>query len=172
MESPSVRGGGFGLNSQRNFASICELDGVPNQVGQDLTQTARISEHGLRCFRRGLTQKLESLFIGPEGERFQGRLHALTQVEWRLFQIDFAGLDLREVENVVDDVQQGFSGQLDRLQVLSLLARQVRLQREIGHSDDAVQRSADFMAHIGKKFALRAAAGLRCQLRPFPLLLG
>ena len=33
------------LNSQRHFASIGELDRVPDQVGQDLTQPAGISQH-------------------------------------------------------------------------------------------------------------------------------
>ena len=48
----------------------------------------------------------------------------------------------------------------DRVQIVPLLVGESRVQRQFGHADDAVHRSADLVAHVGEEFALGAAAGL------------
>ena len=44
------------------------------------------------------------------------------KIEVDRFQIDLACLDLGEVEDVVDDVQQGIGRELDSLEIVALLA--------------------------------------------------
>jgi hypothetical protein len=69
-------------------------------------------------------------------------------------------LDLRHVENVVDDREQGLARGLGGVQIVALLGRQRRLQREVRHADHGVQRRADLVAHVGEELAL----GSRCPL--------
>ena len=70
------------------------------------------------------------------------------------FQVQLAGLDLGEIQNVVDDAEQGVGRDFDDLQVFALLGRQFGVQRQFRHADDAVHRGADFVAHVGQEFAL------------------
>ena len=49
----------------------------------------------------------------------------------------------------------------DHLGVSPLLGRQLCVQQQAGHADDAVHRGADLVAHVGQETALGAAAGFR-----------
>ena len=57
-------------------------------------------------------------------------------------------------------VSSGVGGRLDDPQVLALFGREVGVQHEIGHADDAVHRRPDLVAHVGEELALRAVGGL------------
>ena len=74
-------------------------------------------------------------------------------------------LDLREIEDVVEHDQQRVGRRLDHRQVVALLGRQVGVEGEIGHADDAVHRRADFVAHVGQELALGAVGLLGGQCR-------
>ena len=82
------------------------------------------------------------------------------QVEGGGFELQVPGLDLREVEHVVQDGEQcgGRRPQGGEVVALALVARQV--ERQVGHADDAVHRRADLVAHVGEKLALHAAGAL------------
>ena len=43
-----------------------------------------------------------------------------------------------------------------------MFLRQLGIQREVGHPQDAVHRSADFVAHVGQKSTLGAVGVLGC----------
>ena len=43
---------------------------------------------------------------------------------------------------------------LDRLGEIALLRRQVGVEQQPGHADDAVHRRADFVAHVRQEFRL------------------
>ena len=49
---------------------------------------------------------------------------------------------------------------LDHVQVLALLAVKIGLQGQVGHAEDAVHGSADFVAHVGQELALGLVGGL------------
>ena len=109
------------------------------------------------------------LQVRPRGQQLERRREAVAQVERDDVDGELSGLDLREVENVVDDGQQRLAGRLDHVQILALLGAEVRAERELGHADDAVQRRANLVAHVGQKLALRAVGGFGRVLRAFPL---
>ncbi len=83
-------------------------------------------------------------------ETFRPKLHA-------------AGLDLGQVEDVVDEGQQVLAGPDNVVEVVGLLGRQrakpLRGQHA-RHADDGVQRRAQLVAHLGQKLALGPAGGL------------
>jgi len=59
--------------------------------------------------------------------------------------------DPRQVQNLVDQVQQGVGRPVQDLQPRLLLVLQRVARHDLRHADDAVQRGADFMAHIGQE---------------------
>ena len=87
--------------------------------------------------------------------------HHLVQAEGNLLQIQFAGLDLAEVQDVVEDPQQVGGGAADLAQVVLLLGRELGAQGQRGQADDGVHRRADLVAHVGQEAAPRIGCGLR-----------
>ena len=69
---------------------------------------------------------------------------------------ELAGLDLRDVENAVDEGEEVFGRLLDVARILLDLFRcRHRLGVEhVGKADDGVERGAQFMAHVGDEFGL------------------
>ncbi len=73
----------------------------------------------------------------------------------------FAGFDFGEVQNVVEDGKQRLRRCLHGIQAFQLLRREIRVQHQFGHSQNAVHGGADLVAHVGQKFALGAAGFFR-----------
>ena len=64
---------------------------------------------------------------------------------------DRSRLDLRQVENVVDQHQQVVAGGMDRLGELGLLAAQIAfgvLRELVGEDQQAVERRAQLVRHV------------------------
>ena len=76
------------------------------------------------------------------GERERGRV-----------ELELAGLDLAEVEDVVDDREQGVARGADRLREVPLLVVERRAQEQPAHPDDRVHRRPDLVAHRGEERA-------------------
>src|SRR5207244_9612819 len=93
----------FHLNFQRDFALVREFDGVPDQVHEDLAQSAGVSSHGFGHVGSDFAQQLQALFVGSYRQRFQCRLQTIAQVEIDSLDIDLPCLNLGEVQNVVDN---------------------------------------------------------------------
>jgi hypothetical protein len=77
---------------------------------------------------------------------------------------ELAGLDLGDVENVVDQVEQVVAGRVDRLGELDLLGAEVAfgvLRQQLGQDQRAVQRRAQFVGHVGEEFGLVLARALQ-----------
>ena len=88
-------------------------------------------------------------------------------------ELDPARLDLREIENVVHDGEQGRAGQARHLGMASQVGRKTaRSREEVGESDDGVERRADLVAHRGQEFGLRRARSFRMKAGRFGRRLG
>ena len=68
------------------------------------------------------------------------------KVEGPRLEIEAAGFDLGEIENFLDQRQQRLAGGLHGLGVGGLLGRERRVEQEIRHAENAVERRADFVA--------------------------
>ena len=73
--------------------------------------------------------------------------------------MQLAGFDFGQIENVIDDVEQVMSGDGDLGELIALARIGDGALEQVGQADNGVHRSADFMAHIGQKFALAPAGG-------------
>ena len=83
----------------------------------------------------------------------------LGDVHAQAFELQLAGLDLGEVQHVVDDAQQVLAGPLDLVQVVALGVVVRDVERQVGEPDDGVHRRADLMAHVGQKGRFETGGG-------------
>ena len=72
--------------------------------------------------------QLEILRMRSRGEQLEDVFDGAPQIEIERFDLQFAGLHLRKVENVIDDGQQGLAGTLDGLGVVALFEREARVE--------------------------------------------
>ena len=82
-----------------------------------------------------------------------------------LVQLELAGLDLGEIEQVVEDTQQTVGRGLDGFQVLPLVLRQGRVKSQLGHAEDRVHGGADLVADVGEEIVLGTVGRLGRFLR-------
>jgi len=89
-------------------------------------------------------------------------LDGIRQIEVRWFQLHLPRLDLRQIEDVVDEGQQMSSRLQDVLQVFGLLFIDVSehpLGEHFRESDDSVQRGPQLVGHVGEELGLVPAGG-------------
>ena len=72
----------------------------------------------------------------------------------------FSRLDLRQIEDVIDDGQEMPSGGLNAPDVMCHARRGVYVGNQMAHANDRVERGSDFVAHVGQKFRLGPPGGL------------
>ncbi|MNN53243.1 hypothetical protein D3C81_1679860 [compost metagenome] len=88
---------------------------------------------------------------------------------------EFAGFDLGDVENIVDQVQQVVTGRIDGLGELHLLFAEVALavfRQQLGQNQRAVEWRAQLVGHVGEEFGLVLAGALQVVGASLQLLLG
>jgi len=75
-------------------------------------------------------------------------------------EVEAAGLDLGKIKDLLDQRGKRAARGLHRLGVGRLLGRKLRVEQEIGHAQNAVERCANFVGHDGKEAALGAVCGV------------
>src|SRR5271155_158827 len=73
------------------------------------------------------------------------------QIKRAVLDFDLAGLELGEVEDAIDDPEQGLTGASCGRDEALLRWSKLGLADEFEHAEDAVQRRANFVTHIGQK---------------------
>uniref|UniRef100_A0A0N4ZCW1 Flagellar hook-associated protein 1 n=1 Tax=Parastrongyloides trichosuri TaxID=131310 RepID=A0A0N4ZCW1_PARTI len=148
-----------GVDGQADEAGGCEFDRIGDQIGQYLFQANCIAVDPGAGFGRYLDDELQALVARGGGVEQGGFFDDAGQIEGFLLQVQPSGLDPGQVENVAEQGLQGAAGRLDQVQHLMLGGAQFRSRQRLGHADDAVQRRADLVAHIGQEAALGAIGG-------------
>ena len=144
----------FEDRAHHHFALVGKLDCVVDQIDQDLSQPQRIANQVRRNVVLLGDQKLQVLLLRLlVDDRRKIRQH-IFHPEVGLLDIQLAGLDLGEVEDVVDDAEQRLRRRLDLGEIVLLLAGQVGLKRKVSEPDHCVHRRAYLVAHVGEKIGL------------------
>ena len=78
------------------------------------------------------------------------------------------GLDLRQVENVIDQAQQVLDRAVDLVELLQLTGFGKLAAQQVGEAQGRIHRRANLVAHVGEKHALGAVRGFGA----LPRLLG
>ena len=140
-----------------------ELDRVGDEIEQHLLELARVGEELARAVDVGL--ELDVL-LGHE------RLHGFDDLVDDLGdrydlqpQLHLAGLDLREVEDIVDQAEQVLAAGEDLVQEScagwSVELAVTRIREQLGEPDDRVEGRAKLVAHVGEEDALVAICFLQ-----------
>src|SRR5262249_32730313 len=111
--------------ADHDFAALRELDRIARQVEQDLPQAPRVAPQPARRLGVNVADQFHPLDPALLGEQANRLFDGGIQVEVNRFQLELPGLDLREIEDVVDDVEQGLGRRLGHAQILALLGREV-----------------------------------------------
>ncbi len=86
----------------------------------------------------------------------------LVECEVGRVDLEVAGLDLGEVEDVVDDREHLFARARDMDCARALLRREIHFEQQLGHPEYPVHRRADLVAHVREEcgFHVRRLDGL------------
>src|SRR5207248_334746 len=114
-----------------DFASFRKLDGVADQVDHDLPQPVRVPDQCVRHFRRHVHCQLQALCVGAERQGRADVAEGLAKAEGNGFEVELAGLDLGEVQDVVQERQERVGRSFDGLEVLALLGGELRVQGQV-----------------------------------------
>ena len=108
---------------QPDLAALGELDRVVDEVREDLAKAERVAQQMLGNRRRDMGQELQPLVVRLLGGKRRDRADHLVEPEIGRLHVELARLDLGEVQDVVDDAQQGRAGVVDFADVIALLGR-------------------------------------------------
>ncbi|CUJ07769.1 Uncharacterised protein [Achromobacter xylosoxidans] len=157
----------LGAQPRHHMAGIGELDGVVDQVVENLPDTAAVAHHPRR--RRGIDTAVDDqpLLFGHAGIGGDAMLHQLARIEAVHLEPQLAGLDLGDVEDVADQLLQDHRRVLDAVDMPALLVVQVGQRQHFERAEHAIQERADLVAHGGQegRFGLVGAVGLLLGLR-------
>src|SRR5690606_31404662 len=90
-------------HTQADFAVLRELDCVPDEIEDHLAQSSGIALEDLGHVGGDFARELEALLVRAQRDRLERALERLANLELRGVELEFPGLDLREIENIVDD---------------------------------------------------------------------
>ena len=81
-----------------------------------------------------------------------------------IFEFQFVGFNLGEVEDVIDKGEQSGTAGLDGIEILLLLAVLNQSAQYFRETQNSVHRRANFMGHVGQKhaFGMVGGVGLTC----------
>src|SRR5262249_24061719 len=109
------------LNLEPDLAPFGELDRVVDEVREDLTESQGVAAQALGHRARDVGEELQAFVVGLlRGERDDGTENIVDR-EVRGFKIELTGLDLREMQDVIDDAEQECPGVVDLADVVALL---------------------------------------------------
>src|SRR6476620_4157971 len=133
-----------------------ELDGVREQVDDDLLDLALVGHP----FAQRVVHFQSEAQVVPAGalaHQCQRVLEQLSEIEARQLQFHAAGLNLRQVEDVVDQCQQMVPGRVYVAQIIELFGVQLAehfVDQYLGETDDRIKWRAQLMRHVGEELRL------------------
>ncbi len=140
----------LGADGDRALAG--ELHRVGQEVEQDLAQPRDVAADQRRGLGVELGLQLHALGGGMDGEQPGRLVDQMLDRQGLDLQLRLAGLQLGEVQHVVDDRQQGLGGIEDPPRVAArFLGQLVALAQEAREPDDRGERRPELVAHVGEK---------------------
>jgi hypothetical protein len=150
----------FRRHREQDVALLGELHRVAEQVDDDLAQPGHVADDGRRAALVDDVKQLDTRRRSLGAQEIECRLHALLEHQGLMLQLELPRLDLGEVEDVVDDAQEGLAAGADRRGEVALLGGQGGVEEQAGHADHRVHRGPDLVAHGGEEGGLRLCCRL------------
>src|SRR4029077_16237896 len=117
---PSLAGRLYAYD-QGDTALPRKLDRVSEQVGQHLPQAVGVSDETVWNSILHADIQCEVLLLGGKAQHFSGVRDALAQRKLDGVEIQATRFDLREIENIVEQLQQGVRRDAGQIKILALL---------------------------------------------------
>ncbi|GAV35452.1 hypothetical protein ROTAS13_03128 [Roseomonas sp. TAS13] len=149
------------VQGQDHPALAGELHRVAGQVQQHLAQAAPVAAQQAGAARRDVEAEAEVLLQRLGGDQPRRVAQHCHRIEDHLLEGDAARIQARQVQQVVDQRDQGARGGLDRPRHLPLLGLQRRAAQQVVHADDGGDRRTQLVADAGQEEALRLAGLFR-----------
>ena len=143
--------------------NLIEFD---SRLSDDLAQPPGVADDAGGQVRVDRVGELEVLLRGDRAHHVERALDRRGERERVGVELEPAGLDLREVEDVVDDRQQRLARRVDRLGVVALLAVERRVEEQPAHPDHA--RSSASGSRGSSRRGTRSSPGSPSPPRPAP----
>ena len=144
-------------HGHRHVALRGELERIREQVLENLLQALRVGRERARQRRVDVDVERQALRLGDVVERAFDAVAQRRERDLLGLDRDRARLDLRQVENVVDEREQIGAGRVNVPRELDLLRRQVagRVLRELlAENQDRVERRAQLVRHVRQELGL------------------
>jgi hypothetical protein len=148
------------LDDHPDAAGLGELHRVAGEVDEDLAQPIRVADDARRHLRGDEGRDLDALALGFGRKELDHALDHGPDVEGLGQEVDPAGLDLREVEDLVDEREERLPRGLHGADIGRLLGSGRGVEEEPGHAEDAVQRRAELVADGREEARFRLARRL------------
>ena len=144
-----------------DVAGFGELDGVGEQVDQDLAQPLAVGRDDLRHGFRPDVVEGEALGLRLRPEHLDDVGEELVEVDLVALELQAAGLDLGDFEQAVDEAGEMLGAPPDDVDAALLFGRNrgVALQN-LGVAEDRVERRPEFVAQADQIAALGEVGGL------------
>ena len=131
-----------------------ELDRVARQVGQHLAQAKHVAENEVDAGGDRGDDDFQPLVDAGEGRKIGDVVEQFGQAERCALDVEALRLDLREIEDIVEDVEQRTAGAVDLVDHFAHRRVEFLPVEQIGEAEDRVHRRPDFVAHVGQELTL------------------
>jgi len=148
------------LDPQRDLPFLGELERVRQQVLEDLLQPLLVRLDRRRDVRTvHLDLERELLVLRDGAERPLDELAEVAELHVGHVHVHASRFDLREVEDVVDQVEEIRARAVDRVRELDLLLREVAVRillQQLREDEQRVERRAQLVRHVREELGLVA----------------
>ena len=102
--------------------------------------------------------------VRPRPQHADAGSHHHAKLDGFIRKVIATRLDLREIEHVIDHVEQMMAGRVDLHRIFDVVRADLAerlIANQLREANDGIQRRAQFVAHVGEEFRLGAARRLR-----------
>ena len=114
------------LGPQQHMALFGEFDGVAQQIEHDLAQAQRVGAHPIGFAHIQVAVQMQAFVVGRLGQQGAAVFQGVQQGKGLFLELKLAGLELAEVQDVVDDAHQVFARAAHQARPFGLLFCQTR----------------------------------------------
>ena len=146
--------GARGAKGNGNAAGFGELDGVGNQVSDDLLNAPGVRGNGRRRCGIDMDLQRQPFLLGQVLESAADPFGHFGKRRHAIIEIDPAALNFGKIQNIVDQAEQVGPAAMDDLGASELVFGEITLpvlDKSLGQQQKTVQRAAQLVGHVGKK---------------------
>ena len=137
--------------ANKHFPLLGKLQGITNQVSENLAQAVGITGNRLRRVGINIKQQFQFFSVCVLGQQFHHFFNGLAHIEIDRFKFQLTGLYFGKIENIVNDMQQSLARTVHGAAKFLLLLCQLGSQQQFGHTQNTIHRRPDLMTHICEK---------------------